>query len=123
MEFEARPMTDIHIAAHEKSAGASGHGDWTGDVACPSAAPERVVVSPIKARLVMLGAKIRSKLRPIFLRFLMPLILLGPLLFGIEQIAEQFGFQGTWPQFMRSVIVIFYLVLILVIGTRHRRDK
>lgn len=66
--------------------------------------------------------KILSGLRDIFFRFLLPLLLLGALLEGLELALEAFNIHGDMVKWLRTAILPIYL-LIAMLGMRGKKPK
>ncbi len=49
------------------------------------------------------------------LQFLLPLLALGPLMYGAEKLAELFGFHGTGTQFIRMIMLGVYVLVAFAI--------
>jgi len=49
------------------------------------------------------------------LQFLLPLLALGPLMYGAENLAELLGFHGTGTQFIRMVMLGVYVLVVFTI--------
>ena len=57
-------------------------------------------------------------------QFLMPLLALGPLMFGAEKMAELFGFHGNGTQFIRIVMLgVYVLVAFAMFRSKTNQDS
>ncbi|GAB3459251.1 hypothetical protein [Insolitispirillum peregrinum] len=61
-----------------------------------------------------------SGLRDIFIRFLLPLLILGALLEGIELLLEMFNVHSDMTNWLRTAVMPLYL-LIAMLGMRKKK--
>ncbi len=66
----------------------------------------------------------------LFLHFLLPLFLLGPVLYGAEKLAEHLRFHGSETQFLRMLSLGLYAIVIFAVmrpkgnkGDKGGKDK
>jgi hypothetical protein len=56
------------------------------------------------------------------LQFVLPLLIIGPVMLGAEKIAELLGFHGTEAQFIRIIMLgVYALIIFKVVGSGKRQ--
>ena len=70
------------------------------------------------------SAKLLLPFYKFLLQFLLPLIALGPLMYGAEKLAELFGFHGNGTQFIRMIMLgVYALVAFAIFRSKTYRNS
>ena len=70
------------------------------------------------SRIVPALARFWRGARRLILTFVLPILLLGPVMYGAEEIAHLLGFHGSDAQFMRFLMLGVYALLFIRLAKR-----